>query len=60
MTRFWTISIVIPGECFAMKDRAHETIQTRKEWVRPALKKIDVEEVTSDLSPFGDDEGDET
>jgi hypothetical protein len=43
-----------------MKDRAHETIQTRKEWVRPALKKIDVEEVASDLSPFGDDEGDET
>jgi hypothetical protein len=56
MTRLWTISIVIPGESFAMEDRAHKTMEARKEWVRPDLKKMDVEDVTSYLFLYGDDE----
>ena len=43
-----------------MKDRTQETIETRKEWVMPELKKIAIEEVTSHLFPFGDEEGEES
>jgi hypothetical protein len=56
MTRLWTISIVITGECFAREDRAHETMETRKEWVKPVLEKMDVEDVTSYRFLYGDDE----
>lgn len=56
MTSYWTISIVIPGEFFAKENRDARTTETR--WVSPELKSIDVEEVTSQLFPDGDDEGD--
>ena len=38
-----------------MEDRL-EVDETRKEWIAPELKKIDVAEVTS-LSSSGDDDG---
>jgi hypothetical protein len=55
MNRYWTISIVIPGECFAKENRAERIVETK--WVDPEPRDIDVEEVTSQFFPDGDDEG---
>jgi hypothetical protein len=58
MTQYWSISITIPGECFTVENLTEETIETKKEWIAPELKKIDVEEVTSYIFKLGDDGGD--
>ena len=55
MTVYWTISMTIPGECFAMENRNEETVEPKKEWVAPELKKVDVEEITSHILRLGDE-----
>jgi hypothetical protein len=58
MTQYWSISITIPGECFTMENLTEEEVETKKEWIAPELKKIDVEEVTSHIFNLGDGSGD--
>jgi len=42
-------------EGFAMENRVSDTVETRKTWVAPELKKVDVEEVTAvGAGPGGD------
>jgi hypothetical protein len=41
-----------------MKNRTEETIDTKREWASPELKKIDVEEVTSYFFKLGDEDED--
>ncbi|HET6207608.1 MAG TPA: hypothetical protein VFD98_12420 [Terracidiphilus sp.] len=38
-----------------MEDRIQETNETKKEWFAPELKKVDVEEITSNDGFFTDD-----
>ena len=58
MTRYWSISITIPGESFTMENRSPKKLATKKEWIAPELKKIDVEDVTSHVLNLGDNPGD--
>ena len=38
-----------------MEDRIEKIVETRKEWIAPELKKIDLEKITADLG-FQDDD----
>jgi hypothetical protein len=41
-----------------MENHREKTVEAKKEWTAPELKKIDVEEVTSYFFKLGDDDND--
>jgi hypothetical protein len=41
-----------------MEDRVADVVETKKEWVAPELKKIDVEKITADNGFFDPDSTD--
>ena len=41
-----------------MEDRVEDVVETKKEWVAPELKKIDVEKITADNGFFAPDSTD--
>ena len=55
MTKYWFISMAIPGECFARENRLRDAPKPENESHASELKKIAVEDITAEVLKLGED-----